>query len=139
MSSYNMSSFLHEIDIFGKVPELYYKGRNNRSTLIGRIFTLLYILICIALFIYELIIMIKRENISYISTVDYSNKISSIFLTNGNFYSGFGLLSAAGDPMFDESIYHLNATFWSGKRVNGFYSWESNDLELERCKLEKFG
>ena len=55
MSSNKWNSFLSEIDIFGKVPELYYKGRKNTSTLIGKIFTLLYIIIYIGLFTYELI------------------------------------------------------------------------------------
>ena len=82
--------------------------------------------------------MIKRKDISYISTVDYSNKSPRAFLSNDNFYCGFGLLGPTGDPLFDESIYHLTATFWTRKRLNGFYSWESINLELERCKLEKF-
>ena len=133
-----MSSFLHEIDIFGKEPELYYRGRKKKSTLIGRIFTLLYIIIYLSIFIYELIVMIKREEISYISTVDYSNKSPRVFLTNDNFYSGFGLLSPTGEPMFDESIYHLKATLWNRKRLNGLYKWEKIDLELEKCKLQKF-
>ena len=126
--------FLHEIDIFGKEPELYYKGRKKRSTLIGRIFTLLYIIIYLGVFIYKLIIMIKREDISYISTFDYSKKIPSIFLTNDNFYAGFRL-----GGIVDERLYYIGAKFISKKRLNGSWTETYTRLELEKCKFEKFG
>ena len=137
MQSNKWYFFLHDIDIFGKEPELYYKGRKTRSTLIGRIFTLLYIIIYIGVFIYKLIIMIKREDISYISTFDYSKKIPSILLTNDNFYGGFTIINQIGETLFNESIYFPKAIFSSGKNLNGEWEWRDISLELERCKLEK--
>ena len=33
---------LDKIDLFGKEPELYYKGNSKRSSGVGKIFTILY-------------------------------------------------------------------------------------------------
>ena len=41
---------LKNIDLFGKEPELYYKGNSTKTSWIGRILTLLYITIYIAFF-----------------------------------------------------------------------------------------
>ena len=48
-------SFIKEIDLFGKEPEIYYKGKPKNTTIIGRVFTWLYIFIYIAFFIYKIL------------------------------------------------------------------------------------
>ena len=44
--------FIDDIDLFGKEPELYFKGNSKRTSWVGRIFTFLYILIYVAFFVY---------------------------------------------------------------------------------------
>ena len=44
--------FIDDIDLFGKEPELYFKGNSKRTSWVGRIFTFLYILIDVAFFVY---------------------------------------------------------------------------------------
>ena len=83
--------------------------------------------------------MIKRENIFISSTYDYTGKMPKMFLTNDNFYGGFGILGQTGDPMVNPFIYYATATYWSRKKENRLWNWERKTIELETCKLEKFG
>ena len=46
----NKLQFLKEIDFYGKEPEFYLKGKPKKVTIIGRIFTILYILLYIVFF-----------------------------------------------------------------------------------------
>ena len=41
---------LDDIDLFGKDPELYYKGNSKRVSYVGKLFTLLYVIIYNLLF-----------------------------------------------------------------------------------------
>ena len=125
--------------MFGKQPEFYFKGRTKKTTLVGRIFTILYLAIYITFFIYKLIEMIRRVDLTFYDTFAFTGEIPSIKLTNDNFYRGFGILGSNGDPFVMESIYYATAIYWSGKKVNGVWKWENETIELERCKLEKFG
>ena len=47
--------------MFGKEPELYYKGSNKKTTLIGRIFSISFITIYFVFFVYKLIRMLKKK------------------------------------------------------------------------------
>ena len=57
--------FLKNIDIFDKNFELYYKGKNKKSTYIGSIFTLLYGFIYFAFFLYKILRMINKKDVHF--------------------------------------------------------------------------
>ena len=128
-------NFIHNLDLFGKEPELYYKGRIKKSSWIGSFFTLLYFVLYIITFLYKFIKMIKKEEVTFYETYAYSGDIPSINLTNENFYGGFAL----GQPPFiDETIYYPKVVYYKGIRVNGEWEWSSKEIETEICQLEKF-
>ena len=130
---------IHDIDLFGKDPELYYKGKNKKSTLVGRIFTVLYIVIYIAFFLYKLIRMLQKVDVTFYQTTAFTGDIPSIHLTNDLFYGGFALSNARTlQPCIDETIYFIDCQFRTGKRVNNNWDWKIERLELEVCNLEKF-
>ena len=131
--------FLHELDLFGKPPEFYYKKRSKKTTLIGRILTILYFAAYVAFFIYKLIKMVQRVDVTFYDTFAFTGEIPSIQLSSDNFYGGFGILDATGEPFVEETIYYATTIFWSGKKIDGIWNWESKNIPLERCKLEKFG
>ena len=132
--------FLDSIDMFGKEPEFYYKQKAKKSTIIGKLFTILYLLAYVSFFIYKIIKMMQREDVTFYDTFAFTGEFPSIQLTNDNFYGGFGLVGADGEPFVEESIYYAKATFWSGKKdENGHWIWKDKDIPLERCKIEKFG
>ena len=125
--------FLYEMDLFGKPPELYYKGKAKKPSKFGFILTIIYIVLYIAFLVYKLIRMIKRKDVTFYDTYAYKG-FPSIELTNEEFYGGFSM----GDRV-DETFYHASAEFVSGVKINGIWNYTSTNLGVEICQLEKFG
>ena len=133
------SKFFKTIDQFGKKPRFYYNKNEEKNTLIGGIITILYIFVLTAFTIYKLNRLIERKDVKFYDSFDYINK-SSINLTIDNFYGGFGLEDPETyDPFIDETIYYPKAYFKKAERLNDDWNWTVHEVELERCKIEKFG
>ena len=131
---------IKEIDMFGKEPELYYKGKSKKTSWIGRILTLLFIFLYIAIIIYKVVRMIRKSDVTFFDTIIYEDKPPSIQLSNEIFYGGFALEDPSTfDPYIDEGIYFPKAFFKRTERKGDNFDWDIKELELERCKLEKFG
>ena len=132
--------FVKDIDMFGKLPEFYFKGKTKKTTWLGRILTIIYIGLYMTFFIYKLVKMIKRVDSTFYDTFSFTGETPSIKLNNDNFYGGFGIMNPETEETFvDESYYYPIATFWAGKKVNGKWKWENTNIPLEKCKIEKFG
>ena len=67
-----------DMDLFSKDIDLYYKGKSQKTSLLGRIFTFLYIAIYIAFFIYKLVRMHKRMDVTFYDTKSFNGEIPSI-------------------------------------------------------------
>ena len=132
--------FMNDLDMFGKSVELYYKGKSKKTSVIGLIFTLIYISIFLVFFIYKLVKMMKKAEANFYDTYAYVGKPPSIKLTNENFYGGFALEDPLTyDTFIDEGVYYPKAYFKRGIREGNNWKWSVKELEIERCKLEKFG
>ena len=136
----NHFKFLLNIDLFGKVPKLYYKGKPKRRTFIGSFSTILYMIIYICFFIYKIKRMANKVDVNYYETYIFTEGVPSIELNNDNYYGGFAL----GNPLtlktfIDETIYYPKGIYRKGIRKDDDWKWEEEEVELERCKLEKFG
>ncbi len=130
---------LYDIDLFGKDPELYFKGRNKKSTLIGRIFTVIYVLIYLAFFAYKLYRMIIKVDVTFYQTTTFTGEVPSIHLTNEIFYGGFALSKGQSlQPFIDETIYSIELQFRTGQRIANVWNWKVQKIELEICNLAKF-
>ena len=131
--------FFHDLDLFGKEAEFYYKGENKKSSLIGRIFTVLYIMIYLAFLIYKLIRMHKKVDVTFYQTTAYTGETPKIQLTNEIFYGGFALANARTlQPFIDPTIYNINVQFRIGKKINHMWVFDFQRIELEVCQLQKF-
>ena len=132
--------FLKDDDMFGKEPELYYKGKSKKTSWIGRIFTIIFVVVYIGIIIYKVIRMFKRIDVTFFDTFIYEDKPPSIQLSNEIFYGGFALEDPNSyDAFIDEEIYYPKAYFKRTERKGDVFEWYVKELELERCKLEKFG
>ena len=130
---------ISDIDLFGKEPELYYKGKNKKSILIGRVLTIIYIISYIAFFIYKLIRMIEKIDVTFYQTTAYTGDVPSIHLTNKIFYGGFAFSNAQTlQPFVDETIYSISAQFRTGHKINNIWNWKVKPIEVEICQLSKF-
>ena len=131
---------LKELDMFGKEPNLYYKGKNKKTTLLGNILSLSFIFLYLALFLYKLIRMIKKIDVSFYDTYTYEAEPPAITLSSDYFYGGFALEHPETyDVFIDESIYYPKAYFKKAEGKGNNFEWTITEIELERCKLEKFG
>ena len=133
---------LEDIDLFSKSPDLYYKQKPQKSSLFGRILTIAYAIIYAAFFIYKIIRMALKVDVSFYETQTWTGEIPSLKLNNNHFYGGFGLMDVrTGKPFIDETIYYPKAEFYTGikKDSNSDFTWDIRELEVEPCQLEKFG
>ena len=131
---------LEDLDLFSKTPELYYKGRSQKSAFIGRLFTIIYAIIYAAFFIYKVIRMYLKIDVSFYETETFTGEIPSLKLNNDLFYGGFALVDPdTGNTFIDETIYYPVTIFRMGKKINNQWQWENKFIPSEQCKIEKFG
>ena len=133
---------LEDVDLFSKSPDIYYKGKPQKSSFLGRILTISYAVIYAAFFIYKIVRMALKVDVSFYETEAWTGEIPSLDLNNNHFYGGFSLMNVlTGKPFIDETIYYPVATFATGikKDSNSDFEWEYKDLGVEPCQLEKFG
>ena len=127
-------------DLFGKRPDLYYKGNFKRISWAGKILTLLYIIIYITFFIYKLVRMVKKFDVIFYETSTFTGETPFIKLDNEIFYGGFALADPKTLQTFiDERIYYPLAQFITGKKEGNIWNFKYNPLSIERCNLQKFG
>ena len=132
--------FMYDMDLFGKEAELYYNGSSKRTSWTGILFTLIYIGMYFSFFIYKVIRMFKKVDVTFYETYAFTGEPPFIKLSKDKFYGGFAL----GDPntlqtFIDDSIYYVNAYFRRGIKQGNVWSWTTIPLEIETCQLEKFG
>ena len=135
LSYMNKLKFLYYMDLFGKEPELYYKGKTKRTSWIGIVFTLLYFIIYIIIFIYKFVKMIKKSEISFYETYVFSGGIPSITITKENFNGG---LAIGQIPLVDETIYYPKVEYYRGERINGEMHFTNQNIEIKICELDDF-
>ena len=129
-----------DIDMFGKEPDLYYKGNTKKTSWIGRILSILFFTIYFAFFAYKLIRMITKIDVTFYDTFTYSPEPPAVKITKENFFGGFALENPITyDPFIDESIYIPKAYFKRAERKGDDFEWQIIEIKLERCKLESFG
>ena len=132
---------LEDIDLFSKSPDLYYKKKPQKSSFCGRILTISYGVIYAAFFIYKIVRMALKIDVSFYETETWTGEIPSLKLNNHHFYGGFGILGPTG-PYINEQIYYPVAHFITQKKPPGstdFVTVEDRDLGVEPCRLDKFG
>ena len=127
------NDFLTDFDLFGKIPEFYYKGRSKKSSIFGVVLTIIYIVLYFAFLIYKLIRMVERVEVTFYDSYTFQG-VPSFPLTNEVFYGAFGMGGIA-----DEKMYYLELDYVSQVRVDGQWVTDRRRLETEICQLEKFG
>ena len=131
--------FFEDIDLFGMQAEVYYKGKSKKSSTLGKVLTILYVIIYAIFFIYKLIRMIKKIDVNFYETTTYTGEIPSLYLDNDMFYGGFGLIDVrTGGTFVDPTVYTVKAQFFHQTKVGNNFDGVYDDLELEACDINKF-
>ena len=137
---YSIYVLLKEIDLYGKEPDIYYKGKQKKTSWMGRICTLLYIAIYIFFLTYKLIRMFKRQDVSFSETNSSIGELPKIHVTKEKFLYAFALLDDDQRPYADRSIYEpfamaaITTTTADGRKMtNNTY------LDIDTCTIDDFG
>ena len=81
---YSYCQLLKQVDMFGKEPEFYHKGKPKKTSWVGRIFSIFYFIIYFAFFLYKLFKMLRKIDVIFYDTFTfpplYSAEIEVIFL-----------------------------------------------------------
>ena len=126
----SFTEFIKEVDFFGKLPEFYIEGKPKQVTFTGRIFTIIFILIYIIIFIYKIYRMTQRVDITFYDSYSNNDEMKTIHIDNENFYLFFAVYDQDSNPFIDETIYYAKAYYNSDDMI---------ELPLERCNIEKLG
>ena len=125
---------IQNFDLFGKQPEFFYKGKSQRVSWFGRIFSIVYIVLYVAFVIYKLVRMLKKVDIDFYETYAFSG-IPSIKLNNDLFYGGFTIGGLIDETLYFPVVYHYTETTVNGVRE----SLPPEPVALTRCSLDMFG
>jgi len=117
-----------KIDFFGKEPEFYLKGRSKLTSWFGRIFTYIFIILYIIIFVYKLYRMYQRVDITFYDSYSNTDEVPEIRVTQDNFSLVFAVFDKDGQPYINESIYYPEAYF------NGE---EQQNINIEVCDPNK--
>ena len=139
MRNFSYFQIFKEIDLFGKEPDIYYKGKQRKTTWMGRICTWIYIFIYIFFLIYKLVRMFKRLDVSFSETNSSTGGLPKIHLNKELFTYGLALSDDYGFPIYDETIYFPEA-FLVGKRtINGIPQPIYAPIDFGICDINDFG
>ena len=131
---------IKEVDMFGKEPELYYQGRRKKAFFIGRLLSCAFILIYFLFLLYKMVRMLNRADVVFYDTFSYEPTPPAVKINNNNFYIAFALQDPVTyNPFINERIYYPKTYFKRGGMTNEGFVWDVVELEVERCKKEKFG
>ena len=125
---------IQDFDLFGKLPEFFYKGKSQRVSWFGRIFSVFYIVLYVAFVIYKLVRMLKKVDIDFYETYAFSG-IPSIKLNNDLFYGGFTIGGLIDETLYFPVVYHYTETTVNGVRE----SLPPEPVALTQCSLDMFG
>ena len=135
---YKIWSLFKEIDIYGKEPDIYYKGKQRKTSWIGRIFTWIYVIIYIFFLIYKLNRMFKRQDVSFSETNSSIGELPKIHLNKEKFLYAFSLLDENQRPYVDQSIYEPLVIAVITKTEDGKKIINRKTLDVGICTIDDF-
>ena len=139
MKTFKFWKVFKEIDLFGKEPDIYYKGKQRKTSWMGRICTWIYVVIYVFFFIYKLVRMFQRLDVSFSETNSSIGGLPKIHLTKEIFLYSFALLDDKQNPYIDTSIYFPVAKLATTKTINGEKVTNTSDLDIGPCEIDDFG
>ena len=139
MKKYSFFRIIKEIDLFGKEPDIYYKGKKRKTTWMGRILTWIYIGFYLFYIIYKLVRMFNRTDVSFSETNGSTGGLPFIHLNKEIFTYGLALSDDVGQPVFDETIYTPEAFLVGMKTINGIPIPINYTIKFDRCDINDFG
>ena len=132
-------SFIKDIDLFGKEPDIYYNGKPKKASFIGRLFTWLYFAIYIIFFVYKTVRMFKRKDVTFQETNSSTGGLPKLKVNKETFMYALTMLNEWGIPYRDEKIYFPKAELVVKKVINNNQIYYTQEIEMGECTINDFG
>ena len=138
--NYNLID-LDDLDMYSQKIGFFYNRKDKISSSFGIFLTIIYIIASLGLFIFYITKTIKRTTINVHDSTMYLKEFSEIYIEPNLFYFAFGIENPeTGTRFIDETIYYVKVTYSEQiKEGSTIKTIEERELEIERCKQEKFG
>ena len=138
--NYNLID-IDDFDMYSQKIGLFYNRKDKISSSFGIFLTIIYIMASLGLFIFYITKTIKRTTINVHDSTMYLKEFSEIYIDPNLFYFAFGIENPeTGTRFIDETIYYVKVTYFEQiKEGSTIKTIEERELEIERCKQEKFG
>ena len=130
-----------DFDMYSKRIGFFYQNKDRIGSKFSFILTIIYIFVSLGLFIFYTNQTIRRTNIKVHDSTMYLKESSKINIDPNLFYFAFGVENPQTSTRFiDETIYYPKVSFFEKiKEGSTLNTVEERELEIERCKQEKFG
>ena len=130
-----------DLDMYSKRIGFFYQNKDRLGSKFGFCLTIMYIFISLGLFIFYTSQTIRRTNIKVHDSIMNKKESSNMNIDPNLFYFAFGVENPKSSTRFiDETIYYPRVTFFEKiKEGTTLKIIEEKELEVERCKQEKFG
>ena len=119
---------MYYFDLFGKTPNIFYEGKSKKSSIVGLVFSIIYIVIYLAYFIYKMVRLGKRLDLTLYDIYSYDQENTMQF-TKENFLLIFALEDSNG-PYKNEDIYIPEVYYVDNEGIK-------KTIETEKCKINK--
>ena len=131
-----------DFDIFSKSIGFFYHDKDKMGSIIGFIFTIIYVIISISLFLYYLITTINKRGMKVHESLLFQKEAPEIDINDNLFYFAFGVENyETGYARFiNETIYYPKVEYiYKIKDGPYFKIIKKTPLTFERCQEKKFG
>ena len=131
-----------DFDIYSKPIGFFYRDKERMGTVFGFILTILYLIICLSLFVFYTLTTINKSDMKVHDSFLYQKEAPEMKINSSYFYFAFGVENyLTGYTRFiDETIYYPRVEYvHKVKEGTIFKTIEKKSLNFERCKSEKFG
>ena len=130
-----------DLDMYSKRIGFFYQSKDKISSKLGILLTIIYIFASLGLFIFYTSQTIQRTSINVNDSTMYLKESSNLNIEPNMFYFAFGVENPQTSARFiDETIYYPKVTFIEKiKEGTIVKTVEESEIEIERCRQEKFG
>ena len=131
-----------DFDIFSKPIGFFYHDKEKIGSIIGFIFTILYIILSIFLFIFYTVTTINKRGLKVHDSILFQKEAPEMRINPDLFYFAFGVenYSTGYSRFIDETIYYPKVEYVNKiKEGPSFKIINRSPLEYERCQEDKFG
>ena len=131
-----------DFDIFSKPIGFFYHDKEKIGSIIGFIFTIIYTIVTIFLFIFYTVTTINKRGLKVHDSILFQKEAPEMRINPDLFYFAFGVenYSSGYSRFIDETIYYPKVEYVNKiKEGPSFKIINRSPLEYERCQEDKFG